>query len=724
MKRKLFILLSVFLISLVSSELVFALNHSGSITQNEIWAEAENPHIITGLTTVSGNATLTIEPGVEVRFSPEAINSRLIIGSSTSQGRLIAIGTETQKITFTSNSTSPQPGDWKNIYFYSTAADDSIIENAIIEYGGSSTQGSLYISESNPTIRNCTVRYSSVSGISLYLSTAVISNCIIEENALYGVECDGFSGVLDGNLFVSNGSYPIYLYIRQSPNPVVNVPNTFVSNNPNQIYFATSVLDDYTLIYFGIPYFIPGLMTVSNKATLTIEPGVEVRFNPNATNPRMVIDDGRLIAIGTETQKIIFTSNSPNPQPGDWNNILIRPTTVGDSVIENAIIEYGGYPSQGSIYIFESNLTIRNCTVRYSSDSGISLYVSSAVISNCTIEENALYGVDCDGFSGVLDDNLFDNNGSYPISIYSRLSPNPVVNIPNTFVSNNPDKVYFRSNVSRDFRLINFGIPYLFLGNITVGDNVTLTIDPGVEVNFNTGCSLIIDGRLIARGTDTEKIIFTSNFINPQPGDWRSINFGSTAADDSVIENAIIEYGGASTTGNIRISGSNPTIRNCTVRYSSNYGIYLSSSSPVINCSNIYQNQAGIYATGSDPVISQNNISSNIDWGIYNSSALINAKYNWWGDLSGPSGEGAGLGDAVSENVAYQPWFLAKIDCSYCMGDFEPDNDVDGKNLAELVSHYGCLSNCGAFDLTGDGIVNGDDVGALALYYGRNNCVQ
>lgn len=211
MRRILLVLLCTFLRSVLSSGLVFALDHYGAITQNEIWVAGDNPHIIQELTTVSENATLTIEPGVEVRFNQDAINPRLIIGSSTSQGRLIAIGTDTQKIIFTSNSTDPQPGDWRNIYFRSTAADDSVIENAVIEYGGSYAQGSLYISESNPTVRYCTVRYSLFSGIKLYLSTAEISNCTIEGNELYGVECDGFSGVLDDNLFANNRSYPIYL---------------------------------------------------------------------------------------------------------------------------------------------------------------------------------------------------------------------------------------------------------------------------------------------------------------------------------------------------------------------------------------------------------------------------------------------------------------------------------------------------------------------------------
>ena len=728
MKRNHTILLCTVLFSLVALESVFALDHSGSITQDETWAAAYNPHIIRALTTVSGNATLTIEAGAVIRFDPTATNPRLIIGSSTSAGKLIAMGTEENNILFTSNAPTPQPGDWNNIVFWPNAADGSVIEHAIIEYGGYADQGSLNISESNPAIRNCTVRYSADSGIKLYLSEAEISNCNFEANSLYGVNCDGFSGILNGNAFINNGSYPIRIYTRRSPNPVVNVPNTFNSNNPDQVYLASSIESDYTLINFGIPYFFPGLVTVSHNATLTIEPGVEVRFNQASGNPRLIVQDGKLMAVGTESEKIVFTSDSSDPQPGDWNNIVLWQDAADDSVIEHAIIEYGGYSSQGSLYISDVSPAIRNCVVRYSADSGIKLYLSEAEISDCTFEENALYGVDCDGFSGLLNGNHFVRNESYPIHLYLRQKPNPVVSIPNTFDSNNPDKIYFTPGINRDYRFIDFGIPYVFLSNITVNNNATLVIDPGVEIDLNTGCSLIVGGsspgRLIAMGTDAEKIKFTSNFSTPNPGDWNWIYFNPYAESSSVLENVVIEYGGSSS-GSLSINGSSPTIRKCTVQHSATNGITLTGSSSVITCCDIQHNPTGIYASASSPIISLNNISDNIDWGVYNvtSSMFIDAKFNWWGHLSGPAGFGTGSGDDVSDYVNYQPWSAAISDCSICRGDFEPDGDVDGKDFYEITNKYGCISNCGFYDMTGDGAVDSDDIYLFALFFGRNDCL-
>ena len=55
-----------------------------------------------------------------------------------------------------------------------------------------------------------------------------------------------------------------------------------------------------------------------------------------------------------------------------------------------------------------------------------------------------------------------------------------------------------------------------------------------------------------------------------------------------------------------------------------------------------------------------NNISDNDIFGVYNNgTGTLNATCNWWGDASGPNGEGPGTGDAVSPNVDFEPWVAA-----------------------------------------------------------------
>ncbi|MBI2871439.1 MAG: hypothetical protein HYY14_07020, partial [Candidatus Omnitrophica bacterium] len=68
-----------------------ATNVSGSITTNTTWTLAGSPYIVTSYISIYNNATLTIEPGVEIRFNAGA---SLLVGSgSFSTGTLKAQGT-------------------------------------------------------------------------------------------------------------------------------------------------------------------------------------------------------------------------------------------------------------------------------------------------------------------------------------------------------------------------------------------------------------------------------------------------------------------------------------------------------------------------------------------------------------------------------------------------------------------------------------------------------
>jgi len=78
-----------------------------------------------------------------------------------------------------------------------------------------------------------------------------------------------------------------------------------------------------------------------------------------------------------------------------------------------------------------------------------------------------------------------------------------------------------------------------------------------------------------------------------------------------------------------------------------------------LNGIHIYENCGTI--TGL--VIKYNNISGNTNYGIENLNEVgYNAKYNWWGDVTGPehtTSNPAGEGDIVSDNVTYVPWLDA-----------------------------------------------------------------
>lgn len=89
------------LLFITSTFLCFAqTNVSGGIYQNTTWTLAGSPYLMTGSMVVFPNATLTIEPGVEVRVTPDYSFNTGNFRYLEVRGTLIAIGTDTAPITF------------------------------------------------------------------------------------------------------------------------------------------------------------------------------------------------------------------------------------------------------------------------------------------------------------------------------------------------------------------------------------------------------------------------------------------------------------------------------------------------------------------------------------------------------------------------------------------------------------------------------------------------
>jgi hypothetical protein len=97
------------------------------------------------------------------------------------------------------------------------------------------------------------------------------------------------------------------------------------------------------------------------------------------------------------------------------------------------------------------------------------------------------------------------------------------------------------------------GSPYNIQGDITIPNDSTLTIEPGVLIEFQGYFALNVQGRLLAIGTETSKITFTINdttgFHNPDNtlGGWNGIQFIDTPTenDSSKIVYCTLQYGKA-----------------------------------------------------------------------------------------------------------------------------------------------------------------------------------
>lgn len=152
--------------------------------------------------------------------------------------------------------------------------------------------------------------------------------------------------------------------------------------------------------------------------------------------------------------------------------------------------------------------------------------------------------------------------------------------------------------------------PFVISGDITIPPNFTLTIEPSVEVRFGGSFSLIVEGALIAEGSENRSIKFTSNRLNATQGDWGTILLNDTKSSALLIR-CDIEYGQNGTT----VEAGNLIVRDSRIASSSGNGIAMINGTLEATNSKIEDNiGSGVSVEGNSSVtIHDNSLSSNGD---------------------------------------------------------------------------------------------------------------
>ena len=182
---------------------------------------------------------------------------------------------------------------------------------------------------------------------------------------------------------------------------------------------------------------------------------------------------------------------------------------------------------------------------------------------------------------------------------------------------------YVQGVISTDTTWTAADSPYLIVGHAIVNYFTTLTVEPGTVVKFTGSYYLRIDGILNAQGTEDNRIVFTSNAVTPQAGDWHSIYFTNTSVDeDCILDYVDVEY----STNGVQCESASPTISNSAISYTTNYGIYANNgSSPIVSHNTINESTYGVYAVNSSPPISNNTIQNYASYGVYASGGFSSA---------------------------------------------------------------------------------------------------
>jgi hypothetical protein len=142
-------------------------------------------------------------------------------------------------------------------------------------------------------------------------------------------------------------------------------PSQMDYGEPTQI-LSGDITENTTLTKRNV-YLLLGNVFVTNNANLTIEPGTIILGDYKTKGSLTISNGSKIIAEGTQTDPIIFTSSNSDKKQGDWGGIFILGNAPLNTLSEVASLNYGLTPSTTENITYGGNDSY--------SDSGILKYV-------------------------------------------------------------------------------------------------------------------------------------------------------------------------------------------------------------------------------------------------------------------------------------------------------------------------------------------------------------
>ncbi len=347
------------------------------ITENTTW-KASCVYYVDQSINVTNNSILTIEAGTIIKFG-EGIELDVSYRSG-SIGNIIAIGTEKDPILFTSQASVKSKGDWDGIWLYA-GADNSIFSYCTFEYAGGSGwsggEGALTINlAKDVSIDDCRFEnsqsfgvrvYQSIMGLKTFTGNAFSNNEVNDlKLSAYNVSSIGKGNDFSKDIIVVGSN--------------VDAPGDVVWGSQNASYI---IINAHVIV--GSPTGTK--LIIEAGASIKISEDREIQIAYASTRI------GMIEAEGTATEPILFTSESANQLPGDWNAIVFYEGSSSGSIFDHCNFSYGGgYIGAPAMIVFKfeqgSTTTIRNCSFSNSEGYGIMLDQVNSDTSYPTLGNN------------------------------------------------------------------------------------------------------------------------------------------------------------------------------------------------------------------------------------------------------------------------------------------------------------------------------------------------
>jgi hypothetical protein len=345
-------------------------------------------------------------------------------------------------------------------------------------------------------------------------------------------------------------------------------------------------------------------------ATLTVDPGVIVVFDQGTYLEIGLTQPATLLANGTASSSVTFTSSAAVPAAGDWAGVAFGPLAGSASLLSYLTVSDAGSTSSPST----NGITYPGAIVAY----GDSADAVSVELTNVDVDASASSGIVFAGpYAGMATDQGFtvgSSTGSRNISVSNWAANGYPIVVDANQASTVPPSITIGSstnvggygnnvvalacqavvdcgdpmvvNSAQEWKDLPVSYQVVTVSGVDV-ENGLLTIDPGATIEFADGAAFSVNnlgegGALNANGTSSQPITFKSRDPDSAEGaTWQGIKLVFDAAVTGWVMNYCQvsgalgyevaqegnEYAGAIVIGDVGDSGitAMPTITNCTI---------------------------------------------------------------------------------------------------------------------------------------------------------------
>ncbi len=403
------------------------------------------------------------------------------------RGLLVATGTATAPVIFMSAAITPTAGDWGGIRFAPNASGS--LSYARVEDAGGDICWADGYGCGDPGNNDAALSIFGISAVSL-------DHVAVAGSARNAV------GLSDANELGS-------LHLSQ---------NTFAGNaGAGGVLLEGGALSRAaTVPADGVGTLALGeQLIVAPTGALTLTAGTHVEgYGGTGLDVR-----GALVAAGTVTDPVTFTSATTQPALGSWAGIRFAPGATGN-------LSYAHVDDAGGKICWADGY---GCGDPGNNIAAVSLFGASVVaFDHLRVEDSVRDGVGTQaGAAPIVRDSSFVRNANVAIELDTANELNGLVT--NSFSGNGVDGVQLDGGtLTGSVSVGPSDVGQLKLANtVTVGSSAALTLTAGATVLGNGG--LDVQGTLTAIGTSVQPVSFTSGSATPSPGDWPGITFEAGA---------------------------------------------------------------------------------------------------------------------------------------------------------------------------------------------------